>query len=258
MEKFKSRSFYYRLTGDYALFTEPSTKGGGERYSYPVPTQEALRGITSKIYWKPTIKIVIDEVKIINQIKRETHGVRTLTHVFINKGQGTDLAHYTFLVDVEYLVKFHIEWNEGRPDLVHDRNAGKHMAMMERSIERGGRLPIFLGISECRGYVESITEEAYHTEESIYQGVTVPFGLMFNRFYYGDDGEVELEENTIMTTFADVTMVDGVINFELVEEVTKNKHIYHVQPNITSEDLTSIDDEYLTMIGEESGMGVSE
>lgn len=40
MSKFKSHTFYYRLTGDYALFTEPSTKGGGERYSYSVPTQE--------------------------------------------------------------------------------------------------------------------------------------------------------------------------------------------------------------------------
>ena len=257
MDKFKSHAFYYKLTGDYALFTEPSTKGGGERYSYPVPTHEALRGITSKIYWKPTIQIVIDEVKVINQIKRETHGVRTLTNTFTNK-QGVDRAHYTYLKDVEYLVKFHIEWNEGRPDLAHDRNAGKHMAMMERAIERGGRLPIFLGISECRGYVEPLTEEEYHNTPSIYDGVTVPFGLMFNRFYYGDDGEVELEANTIMTTFADVTMVDGVINFESVEEITKHKHVYHVQPNITAEDLTSIEDEYLTMIGEASGMGVSE
>lgn len=250
MSKFKSRYFYYRLTGDYALFTEPSTKGGGERYSYSVPTHEALRGITSKIYWKPTIQIVIDEVKVINQIKRETHGVRTLTKTFTNN-QGVDRVHYTYLKDVEYLVKFHIEWNEGRLDLAHDRNAGKHMAMMERSIERGGRLPIFLGISECRGYVESLTEDDYLNTQSIYDGVTIPFGLMFNRFYYGDDGEVELETNTIMTTFADVTMVDGVINYESVEEVTQHIHKYQNQPNILAEDLVSIDVEYETMIGSE-------
>lgn len=249
MSKFKSHTFYYRLTGDYALFTEPSTKGGGERYSYHVPTQEALRGITTKIYWKPTIQIVIDEVKVMKQIKRETHGVRTTTKTFTNK-QGTDRVHYTFLKDVEYLVKFHFEWNEGRPDLINDRNPGKHMGIMERSIERGGRYPIFLGISECRGYVEPLTESDYNNAQSIYHGVTIPFGLMFNRFYYGDDGVVELEDKTIMTTFADVTMVDGVINYEDVQEITKHTHTYQIQSNVTSEELVSVDIEWDTMMEE--------
>ena len=27
---FESKPFYYRLFGDYALFTDPVTKGGGE------------------------------------------------------------------------------------------------------------------------------------------------------------------------------------------------------------------------------------
>lgn len=247
MSEFKSNHYYYRLTGDYALFTEPSTKGGGERYSYPVPTHEAIRGITTNIYWKPTIQIMIDEIKVMNQIKRETHGVRTVTKTMTGK-QGIDRVHYTFLKDVEYLVKFHFVWNAGRPDLIKDRNAGKHMDIMRRAINRGGRLPIFLGITECRGYVEPLTEEEYQNENSLYHGVTIPFGLMFNRFYYGDDGIVELPDKTIMTTFADVTMVDGVINYENIEEITKHTHTYQVQPNVSSEELVSVDIEYDTIM----------
>ena len=46
-EGFKSDPFYYRLYGDYALFTDPVTKGGGEKYTYQVPTYQAIKGITA-------------------------------------------------------------------------------------------------------------------------------------------------------------------------------------------------------------------
>ncbi|MFU0827104.1 MAG: hypothetical protein ACFWTJ_06125 [Lachnoclostridium sp.] len=63
MEEFKSKPFYYRLYGDYALFTDPVTKGGGEKYTYQVPTYQALKGITEQLYWKPTLVYYIDSVK---------------------------------------------------------------------------------------------------------------------------------------------------------------------------------------------------
>ena len=53
--KFKSKPFYYRVKGEYALFTDPVTKGGGEKFTYQIPTYQALKGITEAIYWKPTL-----------------------------------------------------------------------------------------------------------------------------------------------------------------------------------------------------------
>ena len=127
-DNFKSKYFYYRLYGDYALFTDPVTKGGGEKYSYQVPTYQALKGITEQIYWKPTLYYCIDSVKVVKRIQTETKGVR------IRVGNGnSDLNYYTYLRDVEYLVQFHFEWNKNRPELKEDWNEKKH----EQSYKRG-------------------------------------------------------------------------------------------------------------------------
>jgi CRISPR-associated protein Cas5d len=41
--------------GKYALFSDPITRVGGEKFSYQVPTYQALKGILESIYWKPTL-----------------------------------------------------------------------------------------------------------------------------------------------------------------------------------------------------------
>ena len=40
----RSKYFYMKVTGDYALWTDPATKGGGERISYQVPTVRLFKG----------------------------------------------------------------------------------------------------------------------------------------------------------------------------------------------------------------------
>ena len=35
----------FRVYGKYALFSDPITRMGGEKLSYPVPTYQALKGI---------------------------------------------------------------------------------------------------------------------------------------------------------------------------------------------------------------------
>lgn len=57
MEK-KRNTIEYMVYGDYALFSDPVTRVGGEKTSYHIPTYEALKGITESIYWKPTIRWV--------------------------------------------------------------------------------------------------------------------------------------------------------------------------------------------------------
>lgn len=36
----------YKVYGRYALFTDPLTKTGGEKFTYQIPTYQALKGIT--------------------------------------------------------------------------------------------------------------------------------------------------------------------------------------------------------------------
>lgn len=48
-------SISFRLWGQYALFTDPVTKIGGEKCSYHLPTYEAVKGVLKSIYWKPSV-----------------------------------------------------------------------------------------------------------------------------------------------------------------------------------------------------------
>ena len=45
----------FQVTGDYALFSDPLMRVGGEKCSYQIPTYEALKGVMASVYWKPTI-----------------------------------------------------------------------------------------------------------------------------------------------------------------------------------------------------------
>lgn len=131
----KSPQFSYKVYGDWALFTDPIMKLGGEKFTYPVPTYQALKGITESIYWKPTIVIHIDKVRVMKAINVEAKDIRLFKY---NDSKASDLARYTYLKDVEYQVLAHFEFNLNRPDLARDRNIKKHLAIMQRCIKRGG------------------------------------------------------------------------------------------------------------------------
>jgi CRISPR-associated Cas5-like protein len=45
----------FKVSGRYALFSDPINRIGGEKFSYQVPTYQALKGILESVYWKPTI-----------------------------------------------------------------------------------------------------------------------------------------------------------------------------------------------------------
>ena len=66
----------FQVTGDYALFSDPVMRVGGEKCSYPVPTYEALKGILHSVYWKPTIVLLNDAVRVMQHIVMETKGIR--------------------------------------------------------------------------------------------------------------------------------------------------------------------------------------
>lgn len=70
----------FEVFGDYALFTDPLTKIGGEKLSYSVPTYQALKGIVESIYWKPTIIFTIDKLRVMKPIQMESKGVRPIEY----------------------------------------------------------------------------------------------------------------------------------------------------------------------------------
>ncbi len=179
--RFKN-SVELRIWGRYALFSEPITRVGGEKCSYPVPTYEALKGILESCYWKPTFIWHPDSVRIINTIETESKGTRPIRY---NDGNN-DLSYYTYLVNVEYRLRAHFEWNEHRPDLAGDRDENKHFFIARRMIERGGRRDIYLGARECQGYVEPCV---FDEGKSDYEGMPdMPLGLMLHGFTYPDEG----------------------------------------------------------------------
>lgn len=193
----------FKVWGKYALFTDPLTKIGGEKYSYQIPTYEALKGILSSVYWKPTIVWIIDKVRVMKRIKTQTRSAKPIKYY----ADSNDLAIYTYLSDVEYQVQAHFVWNENREDLAHDRNENKHYFIAKRMIEHGGRRDIFLGTRECQGYVEPCK---FGEGASEYDGYgELAFGLMFHGFDYPD----EVEKDKFYARFWRPKMVDGVIEF---------------------------------------------
>lgn len=128
-----SNSIEFKVYGKYALFTDPLTKTGGEKFTYQIPTYQALKGICESVYWKPTIQWIIDDVRIMKPIRMQSQGMIPMYY----RSAENRLSIYTYLKDVEYEVRAHFVWNENRKDLIGDRNENKHWAIAKRMIERG-------------------------------------------------------------------------------------------------------------------------
>lgn len=192
--------------GKYALFSDPITRVGGEKFSYQVPTYQALKGILESVYWKPTLIWYIDEVRVMNKIQTQSKGMRPIKYA----SSGNDLAYYTYLKDVRYQVRAHFDWNKNRHELADDRNENKHHNIAKRMIERGGRRDIFLGTRECQGYVKPCD---FGKAVGFYDDYgEINFGLMVHGFDYPDEtGKDEMS----VRLWKSVVMKNGRIVFPL-------------------------------------------
>lgn len=209
----------FLVYGSKAIFTDPLTKTSGERHTYPVPTYEALRGVLESCYWKPTIRWVIDRVRIMTPIQKETVSLR-LPKYSSNK---TDRSYNTYLTDVAYQVEAHFEWSENE-GFETDRNTIKHLTIANRSIARGGRYDIYLGGRECQAYLEPCQfgegEGAYDHTPTVY------FGLMFHGYTYPN----MCGENKLYARFWDAVMENGVITYPVPEECKVVRYIRDMVP----------------------------
>ena len=200
----KRNSIEFKVYGKYALFSDPITRVGGEKFSYQIPTYQALKGIVESIYWKPTIIWYIDKLRVMKKIQTESKGIRPIC---MNDGSN-ELSYYTYLSDVEYQVLAHFEWNLHRENLLIDRNENKHHNIAKRCVEKGGRRDIFLGTRECQGYIEPCI---FGSDDSFYDNYgELDFGVQFHGFDYPDETGV----NELGVRFWNVKMVNGIINFD--------------------------------------------
>ena len=211
----KRNSAEFLVYGKYALFSDPVTRVGGEKFSYQIPTYQALKGVLESVYWKPTFIWVIDAVRIVNKIQTEGKGIRP-----IKMSGGNDLAYYTYLKDVKYQVLAHFEWNENRKNLQNDRNENKHHNMAKRYIEKGGRRDVFLGTRECQAYVVPC---GFGDGKGFYDGYgELDFGFMLHGIDYPD----EVGGGKFGVRFWDYKMNDGIIIFPpLDSDEIKNRTI---------------------------------
>ena len=200
MEK-HANTIEYEVYGDYALFSDPVVRVGGEKTSYSIPTYEALRGITESIFWKPTISWVIDEIRVMNRIQTETKGIRPIKY-----NGGNELAYYTYLKDVRYQVHAHFEFNEHQVNMVQDRNERKYQCMSERMVKSGGRRDIFLG----------------------------DFGFSYHGITYAEEAVLSEDQgNMTVRVWEHPTMTrGGYIVYPRPEECTIKRHIRKMQPKI--------------------------
>lgn len=220
----KENRVEFKVSGKYALFTDPLTKIGGEKCSYHIPTYEALKGILSSVYWKPTIVWIIDRVRVMKRIRTQTRSAKPVKY----GGEGSkrnDLAIYTYLADVEYQVQAHFDWNCYREDMANDRNENKHFFVAKRMINIGGRRDIFLGARECQGYVEPCKFGAGKSEYDDYG--EIEFAMMFHGFDYPD----EQGKDEFHARFWRPKMVDGKIDFIRPEACSIRKVVRTMKAN---------------------------
>lgn len=229
----------FEVSGRYALFTDPLTKLGGEKFSYQVPTYQALKGIVESIYWKPTLIWIVDKVRIMNPVQTESKGMRPIEY-----SGGNTLAYYTYLKDVRYRVCAHFEFNPYREDLVHDRNEHKHHNIAKRAVRLGGRRDIFLGTRECQGYVEPCV---FDEDEGAYDNVKeLNFGTMVHGISYPDETGRKDREIRLWPA----KMEKGVIRFPRPEECLWVRSAGEAMPKIfNSHNVQDVDDLYEEMLG---------
>lgn len=237
----KPNKVSFQVWGKYALFSDPITRVGGEKSSYPIPTYQAMIGILESCYWKPTILWHVDRMRVVNPIKTQTRGARPLRY----QEGGNDLAIYTYLTDVHYQVEAHFEWNERHPELAADRNENKHHCIARRMIERGGRRDVFLGTRECQAYV---TPCEFGSGTGAYDSTPeLDFGVMVHGLNYPDStGSEQLEVRLWRPA-----MKNGIVEFCRPEECSMVRPLtdYGFKPFALGRNCASCDELYREIEG---------
>jgi CRISPR-associated protein Cas5d len=154
-----------RARGPLACFTRPELKV--ERFSYPVMTPSAARGLLEAVLWKPAIQWRVNRIHVLNEIKftafrrnevnskAPTPSARTVTHggpapAFFadqDRAQRNTVA----LADVDYVIEASFVLTDQARS---GDNVNKFVEMFERRVAKGQHFhqPYF----GCREFVAEV------------------------------------------------------------------------------------------------------
>ncbi len=135
-----------RVWGEYALFTRPEMKV--ERVSYDVMTPSAGRGILEAIYWKPSIRWIIDRIHVLKPIRFENIRRNEVAkrasinnidmqgnvpiYLYADDSKTRQQRASMVLRNVEYVIEAHFEFTK-----TDDNNEGKHLDIFARRAKIG-------------------------------------------------------------------------------------------------------------------------
>lgn len=163
-------SFRLRVWGDFALFTRPELSV--ERYSYPMMTPSAARGVLEAIFWHPGMAYIIDQIDVLKpiqmiRIKRNEVSCKMGGQTDLKGAkEGREVALYAqeklqqrtsvLLKDVEYVIHSHVVLEEK----VNKRDsAKKFFEIFTRRAKKGQYCYCpCMGVRECPADFELLTE----------------------------------------------------------------------------------------------------
>lgn len=167
MTEQRSPTLRLRACGALACFTRPELKV--ERFSYPVITPSAARGLVEAVLWKPAIAWCIERIKVLKEIRftgfrrNEINFKAAMPSkaVIVNGGQlaafyadeekNRAQRNTVALCDVDYVIEIHFVMTEKAGS---DDNVQKFVEMFNRRVAKGQHFhQPYLG---CREFVANV------------------------------------------------------------------------------------------------------
>ncbi len=200
-----------KVWGERACFTRPEMKV--ERVSYDVMTPSAARAVIEAIYWKPSIRWVIERIHVLKPIRfeniRRNEVSKKLSKSAITKAMKDGVSPVELFIeenrqqraamvlrDVAYIIEAHFEALEA-----DGQNEGKHLDMFNRRLVKGQCFyQPYLGVREFSAHfeaVETIPPTPHKGERDL--------GWMLYDMNFSD-------KKHIRPMFFHARMIDGVVN----------------------------------------------
>lgn len=206
-------AFTVEVWGDYACFTRPELKV--ERVSYDIITPSAARGIIQAVFWKPEIRYIIDEIKVINEIqfdnirRNEVNSKASKNQPYIVATEDRAQRAATVLKDVRYIITAHFEMTGKATE--PDATPKKYFDIIERRFKKGKcfHTPYF-GTREFPAKFKWVEADEKQPEAI---PLTQDFGLMMYDFKFSEKDEAYSAE----PMFFRAKMVNGVVDLRNVE-----------------------------------------
>jgi CRISPR-associated protein Cas5d len=215
-----------RIRGPLGCFTRPELKA--ERFSYPVITPSAARGVLEAVLWKPAIHWRIERIKVLAPIAFTSFRRNEVGSIAAAPTRSTVTAggpHDDFFVedrrqqrntvalrDVDYIIEARFELtNKAGPE----DNRAKFVEMFRRRVEKGQHFhQPYLG---CREFVGEVLPVDGDTPTPIDDSRDL--GLMLWDVDFGTDAKGKPRNRPI---FFAARLVGGVLEVPINPESTLN------------------------------------